>query len=236
MATLKNFTKEIVYTCGKDSFCFLKFDGLHDDLSKVERLLAIMAATHHDFIASLMARIDIRFQSFLRSCAQATTLDKVDFSVLDFSDELSRIKLQERLSVTLPVSVAQIVASQHAPKPAPGGGSPNRRKGKDGDDDDGDGGVVPKRPNAREQVKSAKNTSPVDPSWIIKDENYGLVFTKHIGTAPKCKGKQICVKFHAKGFCSFGDGCKRKDTHNDKFDDKAKREFGDWLKMCRKQD
>ena len=86
-------------------------------------------------------------------------------------------------------------------------------------------------------MQNVKNESPVDPSWIRKGENYAETFNKHLSTLPKCKGKQICVKFHVQGTCPFGDACQRKDTHNNDFDEKAKREFGDWIKKCRgKQD
>ena len=79
-----------------------------------------------------------------------------------------------------------------------------------------------------------KNTSPLDSTWIKTDENYRKTFNKHMREAPKCKGRAICIKFHVTGYCAFGNDCQRKDTHeNEFFDDKAKRELGKWIQMCR---
>ena len=100
-----------------------------------------------------------------------------------------------------------------------------KSKRKKGEGAEGKGG----KPSLNTEVK---NTSPVDPSWIKKNESY-KVFSKHVETLPTLNGKAICIKYHVKGACGWGDNCTRKNTHTDKFDDETKEKFDTWIKMCR---
>jgi hypothetical protein len=53
-------------------------------------------------------------------------------------------------------------------------------------------------------------------------------------SAPKFQGASVCVKYHVRGLCSFGDKCQRKHSHTNAFDNKAKADLDAWVKMCRK--
>ncbi len=242
--TYRNFIIELEYQFGGLSLICENNQRFHDELSMNERVVAIMAASHPNFIASVMAKIDIRNQKFLRSCAKASLLREVDFEALNFYDNINKITLQENLTVTLPVTVHQIIQSaSKSPNQKGGGGAKAKRDAIDSEDEDDEvmgatGGDRKAKAAAAKKAKKllmgvAKNTSPVDASWIKKDKTYSEVFNKHMKTVPKCKGKQICVKFHVTGICNFGQQCMRKNTHNNDFDDKAKREFGAWIKKCR---
>ena len=77
-----------------------------------------------------------------------------------------------------------------------------------------------------------KNESPVDPSWIKQGEPY-KIFHAHLDKAPKFKGSAICIKYHIKGSCAWGDNCRRKASHTNDLDKDTKSKFGDWVKMCR---
>ena len=98
-----------------------------------------------------------------------------------------------------------------------------RKKGKE--EGDGKGG----KPTVHD---SAKNASPVNAAWIKKGESF-KIFQKYADSVPTLNGKSICLKYHVKGSCSFGDSCKRADSHTNKFDDDTKKKFDSWVKMCR---
>ena len=80
---------------------------------------------------------------------------------------------------------------------------------------------------------AAINTSPINKDWIKEGESFGI-FHAHMATAPKFDGSSICIKYHVKGSCPFGENCPRKKTHTNAFDEKTKSDFEAWLKMCHK--
>lgn len=138
--TYRNFLIELEYQFGELSLIFQKNQRFHDELSINERVVAIMAASHPNFIASVMAKIDIRNQKFLRSCAKASSLRQVDFEALNFYDDINKISLQENLTVTLPVTVHQIVQSaSKSPNQQKGVGAQGKRDAIDSEDEDDQG-------------------------------------------------------------------------------------------------
>jgi hypothetical protein len=53
-------------------------------------------------------------------------------------------------------------------------------------------------------------------------------------TVPNHQGNPICVKYHVKGVCTYGDGCQRKLTHTNKFDEATTAAFDAWASKCRR--
>ena len=239
--TLENHLYTIDFLFGDKSHIYCKLAWLIGETKKHRRKFDEMFTNKPAYVACLLQAIDIKIQLFLESCSTAATVDEVNFAVLDFAKEANSFLLQEPLNTHLPLIVQQLVNAMNAPK----GDSPTGRnkrggggKGKVTDEDivekskrkkgegaDGKGG----KPSLNTEVK---NTSPVDPSWIKKNESY-KVFSKHVETVPTLNGKAICIKYHVKGACGWGENCTRKNTHTDKFDDDTKEKFDTWIKMCR---
>ena len=43
----------------------------------------------------------------------------------------------------------------------------------------------------------------------------------------------ICVNYHLKGVCAWGENCRRKASHTSNLDEETKTKFGEWVKACR---
>ena len=59
------------------------------------------------------------------------------------------------------------------------------------------------------------------------------IFHNRMDKVPKYMGKPMCINYHVKGLCSWGEGCRRKASHTSNLDEDTKTKFGDWVKMCR---
>jgi Zinc finger C-x8-C-x5-C-x3-H type (and similar) len=234
-ATLSNLLRVLDLVFHKDSYIWQQLNGLLTAIKDGEQAFAKMAATHVDYLASLMTSIDIKVQLFLKSCAQATTAADVDWSDLDFTEEKRSFKFQRPLQVAV---LAAAVKALEALQPATVTPQKVKRGGNASPDpDDPD---KKKRRNARGKKSAGehsptphKNSSPVDPAWLLKpNEGYGA-FAKQIHLVPLFKGAAICAKFHVQGSCPFGDTCSRAVSHTNKLDAAAKSAMDVWVQQCR---
>jgi hypothetical protein len=233
----------IDYIFGKGSYLYAKVEMLLEATNKHRQHFNIMTSEKPEYVAGFMQAIDIKIQLFLESCASATAPEGVNYEILDFGEEVSSFMLQRPLTTHLPIMVQQLVNALKSPNKigSPGGNKKGAGGGKNKitDDDieeknkrkrqEGGGAGKGGKPTLSTEVK---NTSPVDPTWIKKNESY-KVFNKHIDTVPTLNGKAICVKYHVKGVCGWGEDCQRKETHTDKFDEDTKTKLDTWIKMCR---
>ena len=248
-STLENHLCTIAYIFGDNSYILDKLSEVFAATNKFKHEFDEMTSDKPDYIASFMHSIDVRVQLFLKSCATAESTDDIDYEFLDFSEEIQSFVMNKALSTQVPRMIQQIVTAMKNPT-APsqqnqaGGGGNNKNKGggtkrKLDEDDldakskrkkgDGEGDGKDGKPIV---YKGAKNTSPIDPSWIKKGEPF-KVFQRHMKSVPTFDGNPICLKYHVKGACAFGESCKRADTHTNKFDEDTKEKFDAWVKLCR---
>jgi hypothetical protein len=149
----------------------------------------------------------------------------VNFVILDFTEEVNCILIRKsigshRLAALDPAGLGR--REQNRPKP---GGktreTPQQRR-------DGPRGA---KPEVQGNV-GHKNDAPIKSTWIKKGKNF-QIFKEQMRTVPNHQGKPICVKLHVKRVCSYGDGCQRKLTHMNKFDEATTAAFDAWVSKCR---
>jgi hypothetical protein len=237
---LENLLYTLDYVFGHTSYIYNKVAELLEGTNKHKRAFDIMTTSNPEYVASLMQAVDVKVQLFFESCASATSAAEVDYEILDFKDEIILFKVRQPLNTHLPVIVQQIVASAKAPKSAP---NQETKKGRSRITPD-DLNDKNKRKKQEELLRAdkekgqadvntpAKNTSPIDPTWIKQGEPLKY-FNENMDKAPKFKGKPMCIKYHLKGSCSWGDGCRRKESHTSNIDEDTKTKFSEWVKMCR---
>ena len=250
--TLQNHLYMLDFLFDKKSYLYGQLEKLLAATMNQQHRLAFDQMCHNnpDNVAKFLQSIDLKFQLFLGSCASAATVTDIDFDILEFSDEIRKIRLTHTFEAQLPLAVQQVVNKIKNPKAAStktrgggGGGNNNtttkvtdeeitsKKKRKQGEQGSGNGETKGGKGTITEP---AKNTNPIDQTWIKKGESYKTVFHPYIADIPKLDGKPICAKYHVKGFCGAGDSCARKASHSDKgFDDDFKKQVGDWIQMCR---
>ena len=225
-ATLENHLCAIDFAFTKESVLYKQLNTIFNATSKHKRNFGTMIANNTDYIACLMQAIDIKSQIFFESCASAKVIDDVNFAALDFSDEINSFIFQKGLGISLPPAIKQIVDAISSPP------ATNKQEGKRKPSPyDLDAKNKRKKEAGAVGGPTVKNKSPVDPSWIKPGENLGPF---HKGEKPPLlKGKEICLKYHLLGYCTFGPTCQRKDSHTDAFDEGAKAAFSKWVNKCR---
>ena len=192
------------------------------------------------FVASFLQAIDTKAQLFLGSCASASLVDQVNFGILDFDDEVNKIMLRQPFLAQLPQIVQQMVTTLESPNQGKGNKNQGAHKNK-ATDDEVDAKGKRKREGAKEGEKkkkpilgeTVKNTSPIDPSWIKKDESL-TPFHRNGRGLPTMDGQPICLKYHLKGTCHTE--CPRKASHTDKLGDETTKKLGDWIKETREKE
>ncbi len=235
-STLENHLHTFDYLFGKGSHLYTMVATLYAGTIKHKRAFDVMTTNNPEYVACLLQAVDVKVQLFLESCASAKTADEVDYEILDFKDEITSFKLRQPIHTQLPVLVQQIVDAAKSPQ-APTGNKAKKGKNRITPDD-----LEEKNKRKKPEPKGDKgqadpnspvtNDSPADPTWIKQGEPM-KIFHDHLDKAPKFKGKPICINYHVKGSCSWGDGCRRKASHTSNLDDETKTKFGEWVKMCR---
>ena len=243
-STLENHLCVIDYVFGKASYLYTAIADILTATNNYKRKFEAMTENNPDYIASFMQGIDIRTQLFFESCASATSPNNIHFDALDFSEEIGSFIIQKTLATRLPTLIQQMVTTMEQ-NPSTLVTQGNKKKGGNKNkvtDEELDAKKKRKKQDGKGSGKGGKpvvddevvNTSPVDPAWIKKKESL-QIFHKNLESMPTLKGKQICLKYHVKGVCSFGESCRHKDTHTNDFDDDTKEKFGAWLKLCREK-
>ena len=222
IATLDNFMALVDFVLGKNSYVLSKIKRLSQAINKNKSAFKAVSTFDETFIPSLMQAIDIKIQLFIASCAQEDNIEDVNYRILDFTDEVNCILIRKSIGISLPFLVKQAmggVGKHHDTKAG-------KRSNDSADDNTG--------PNTKRKASFSpiKNSSPVDPSWIKRGENYN-VFQPHVKSIPLLNGNPICAKYHVKGVCSYGDECQRKSSHTNKFDESTKAAFSAWVAKCR---
>jgi hypothetical protein len=237
-STLENHMYTFDYLFGKESHLHTMVATLYAGTIKHKRAFDVMTMNNPEYVASLLQAVDVKVQLFFESCASAKTVDEVDYEVLDFKDEITSFKLRQPLNTQLPVLVQQIVNAAKAPQ-TPTGNNTKKGKNKITPDD-----LEEKNKRKKPEPKGDKdkgpadlnapviNASPIDPTWIKQGEPM-KIFHDHLDKAPKYKGKPLCINYHIKGMCSWGEGCRRKASHTSNLDEETKTKIGEWVKMCR---
>ena len=236
MSTLENHMILVDYLFEQGSILYQSLDKLRKAIEDNKAAFASMVAIEKNYLASLMAAIDVKAQLFFTSCAKAVTIDNVNFIVLDLQSEIEGIWFKRALHVQLPFQVSQLIAATNKVHAAEAVADAKKH------------GAIEKRPspNAAERRNRGKrnkkddvgaqdpavNTLPADPSWIKPGESVGI-FHKNISTVPKMNGHGMCVKFHVQGSCPLGRACIRSPTHTGTLDEETKKKFGNWVDKCR---
>ena len=194
---------------------------------KAEPEFAYMAVKERTFIVSFMQTVNLQLGHFLHSCANAETIEDVDFDALNFEADFCDVAFQRVTMFILLTPVDQLIAlvkdngNKHR-KPAAvkrSGTDMSNKKGKRSKTDEAD---------------TIQNGS--HKAWYLTDkESYGT-FPTNMKSIPKFKGKAICAKYHLKGFCEYGDKCNRKVSHTRSFDSTTKAAFGDWVTKCHSEE
>ena len=165
-----------------------------------------------------MQAIDIKTQISFESCASAQTIDDVNFAALDFSDEINSFIFQKGLGISLPPAIKQIVDANTSPSPwRPTNLEENASE-------------APMTSKRRTNAKSKPAELVGQPSktrhWSTLLGSSEPLGAFHRGDRPPLlKGKEICLKYHLLGYCTFGATCKRKESHMDAFSEGAKAAF-----------
>ena len=251
-STIENQLCMIDYLFGKQSHMYIQLAKLLAATNGQQHKLAFdaMIAKTPENPACFLQAVDIKLQLFLGSCVSATSVNDVNYGILNFDEEIRKIMLQQSFSTQLPAQIQHIVTKLKNPN---NGGKGNKNKGGTG----GGGGTKTKATDEEVEAKGSrkrkgdggdgegkdgktnpepvKNTSPIDKSWIKKNESY-MIYHNHSKSAPTLDGKAICLKYHVKGMCAQGDACPRKASHTDKFDAETKTKFDEWVKTCREKD
>ena len=207
-STLENYLFTLDYLFGKLSHVFTMVATLLAGTIKHKRAFDIMTTNNPEYVASLLQAVDVK------------------------------VKLRQPLNTQLPVIVQQIVNAAKAPQETAGNvkkGSKNKITPDDLEEKNKRKKREPKADKGKGQAElnvPVQNESPVDPSWIKQGEPY-KIFHAQIDKAPKFKGKAMCIKFHVKGTCAWGENCRRKASHTNNLDEETKARFGEWVKMCR---
>ena len=227
IATLENFIAVIDFVLGKESYVLSKVKRLAQAINKNKSAFKAVSTFDNKFIPSLMQAIDIKIQLFIASCAQEDDIDDVNFRILDFTDEVNCILTRKSIGISLPTLIKQAMGGYANSTGENTENRPGKRSNNFEDESEA--------PNSKRKAtfSPAKNSSPVESSWIKKGENYN-VFQPHVKSIPNLHGNPICAKYHVKGICTYGDECQRKSSHNNKFDDSTKAAFSAWVAHCRK--
>jgi hypothetical protein len=224
--TLKNLLHLLAFLFNETSYIYWQVRALLLAIEKHKFSFVAVTTGNHDYIASLMQTVDTKISQYLSSCANAT--EDIDFDILDFADEIKCIRTRKSIGAALSPPIQRLLAQSTKPQVAQAEAVARKRPSNNAADDPE---TKPKRKKGGNTA--AVNTSPIDEDWIKLDEPFGI-FNNHMATAPKFQGASVCVKYHVRGLCSFGDKCQRKHSHTNAFDNKAKADLDAWVKMCRK--
>ena len=126
-STVENQLCMIDYLFGKQSHMYTQLAKLLAATSSQQHKLAFdaMIAKTPENPACFLQAIDIKLQLFLGSCVSATSVNDVNFEILNFDEEIRKIMLQQSFSTQLPALVQQIVTK--IKKPHTGGGKGNNK-------------------------------------------------------------------------------------------------------------
>ena len=110
-ATLENHMIVVDYLMSQDSLYYKSLEKLKVAIADNKAAFASMVASDKGYLVSLMAAIDVKAQLFFNSCAKASSIDKINFSILDLQSEIESFWFKRSINVQLPFQVAQIVAA-----------------------------------------------------------------------------------------------------------------------------
>ena len=227
IATLENFIAVVDFVLGKDSYVLSRIQKLKKAIDKNKSAFKGVSTFDKEFIPSLMQAIDIKIQLFIASCAQEDDIEDVNFRILDFTDEVNCILTRKSIGISIPTLVRQAMGGHNIAQ-----NNEATKPGKRSHDFTENQHEAPNPKRKAAAFSPAKNSSPVEPNWIKKGENYN-VFQPHVKSIPCLHGSPICAKYHVKGICNYGDECQRKASHTNKFDESTKAAFSAWVAKCR---
>ena len=112
-STLENQLCLLDYIFGKTSHMYIQLEKLlaATKNQQYKRTFDEMTMKKPAFVASFLQAIDTKAQLFLGSCASASSVDQVNFGILDFDDEVNKIMLRQPFSTQLPQIVQQMVTT-----------------------------------------------------------------------------------------------------------------------------
>ena len=150
---------------------------------------------HQDqfFISQFMFAIDTKINLWLESCEESKTRKEVDDILLDFSDELQKVRTRN-FTHLLPPSIREVSSSLS----------------KDSDESQAENSVSKKR--KKEDTSKILNEKKID-KWIQNDEIYSkcLRSGQALNDRPKINGVPACHRFHSRGYCFKN--CNNGDSH-----------------------
>jgi hypothetical protein len=222
--TLKNFLHLLGFLFNETSYIHWQVRALLQATKKHKYSFVAVTTGNHDYIASLMQMVDTKISQFLSSCANAT--EDIDFEILDFADEIKCIQTRNSIGAALSLPIQRFLAQSTKPQIEQAEAAAKKRSSNNAADDQE---TKPKRKKGGNMA--ATNTLPINKDWIKLDKPFSI-FNNHMATAPKFQGASVCVKYHVRGLCLFGNKCQRKHLHTNAFDNKAKADLDVWIKMC----
>jgi hypothetical protein len=224
-ATLENFLCIVDFVLGKDSFVYAKLNILLKAIEKNKGAFKAVTTFDSKFVASLMQAIDIKVKIFIESCAKELLFSNVNFGIVDFTEEVNCILTRKSIGIALPPLIQQVLDG--------GSKSGRNQAAKHGKRPNHDSTDHEETNPKRKALSAHKNDAPIKESWMKKGENF-QIFKEQMKTVPSHQGNPICVKYHVKGVCTYGDGCQRKLTHTNKFDEATTAAFDAWVTKCRR--
>ena len=127
-STIENQLCLIDYIFGSASHMYTQLAKLLAATNNQQHKLAFdsMIAKTPENSACFLQAIDIKLQLFLGSCVSATSVNDVNFEIMNYDEEIRKIMLQQSFSTQLPVPVQHIVTKLKNPN---NGGKGNKYKG-----------------------------------------------------------------------------------------------------------
>jgi hypothetical protein len=161
--------------------------------------------TDEKFPTKFLFAVDSRFQLWLKDCRKATSQNKVNNSLIDFSALISNVLLSS-FHMELPPTFAM---KDPTPEPAATGKGGGRRP--DLEDDKREDGK--KRKKEDKKCNLIKNKSPHKKICMLTNKIWVINFTnKHFDKRPKWTDKCImCPRWFLQKYCFSN--CKHKDAH-----------------------
>ena len=226
LTQLENFQLLLEFIFGKTSLLYKQFFTVTTHVRQFEHEYEERINSHQWFIAKILSFVDRRIQLFLESCSTADSVDKINFTLINF-DSLTQSVIDGTFAMDLPsiiLNALEPLTKPHSNQPSNKKRTPEPNKG---------GEPSPKR-SPPQRGEPAINAS-IHPPWRLQDgEDYVEHFVRRIDRLklPSC---DVCLNYHIRGTCHSL--CARADTHKpaQSLSEQQKKSTTDFIKGARAQ-
>jgi hypothetical protein len=150
-------------------------------------------------------------QRYLQACQHVKDYDDLPFTTIDFQKLMDRLLMGSSLSdITLLVPVGKIKKQKQDERSRALNAEKNKHKDHGSDKGKRNGGDNDN--GGRKRNKTGDRNPDLDPSWKPVGGEWGQ-YTKNRDSLPTLQGQQLCLGYHANGYCRHGNKCQRAKTH-----------------------